>query len=422
MMSSNHSAPSGNEVTVLVVDDDEYFQFVMTDSVLAGHGYHVLQAYNGWQCIEALAHQTVDVVVLDLNLPEGNGFRVLEDMRQQGDRAVTIVVSAYLDSQSRQRAFAAGAWEVVDKRFEDYWRLPQIIGKAMAERADRGRSVTSRRRTRGSLPARLELPAHEPYPGREMRTPERHAFGWLERSANLLMIRLTANARAAAARSAPVLIRGEPGSDRELLARYVHTHSKQSYGPFVTTGAMPGGALATPLGLTSADGLFSAARGGTLFIDQVHQLERDWQELLLGFLDRAAENMVGGINAPGPAPLAARLVVASTAAVDDRHWSALDTRLREAWSGSQLVIPPLRERPADVAGELEHLLIDTAARQGVLPPRSTPELAAALSRYQFPGNELELRAMVMLACSRKPGARLELHDLLPAEAMPRPRE
>lgn len=421
MMSSNHSAPSGNEVTVLVVDDDLIFHDVLTDSVLAGHGYHVLQAYNGWQCIETLARQTVDVVVLDLNLPDGNGFRVLEDMREQGDRAVAIVVSAYLDSQSRQRAYAAGAWEVVDKRFEDYWRLPQIITKAMAERADHGR-LASRRRARGLLHAGSALPVHEPYPGRETRAPERRAFGWLERSANLLVIRLTTTAREAAARSVPVLIRGEPGSDRELLARYLHTHSKQSYGPFVTTVARPDGALATTLGLATAENLFAAARGGTLFIDQVHHLDHDWQALLLGVLDRAAGNMAGGIPGPGPAPLAARLVVASTAAVDDRAWSALDTRLREAWSGSQLVIPPLRERPADVASELEHLLIDTAATQGMPPPRSTPELAAALSRYQFPGNEQELRAMIALACARKPGARLELHDLLPAEAVPRPHE
>lgn len=418
MNSTNHSAPSGNEVTVLVVDDDETFHFVLTNSVLAGHGYHVLQAFAGWECIEKLALQTVDVVVLDLNLPDGNGFRVLEDMKQQGDRAVTIVVSAYLDSQTRQRAYAAGAWEVVDKRFEDYWRLPQLINKAMKERAQEVRGPASRRRTLTWQRAGVEPATREPYPGRELRAPERRAFAWLERSSSLLMIRLTAKVRAAAARLATALIRGEPGSDRELVARYLHAHSKQSYGAFVATMAMPGGALATTLGPASADSLFTAARDGTLYIDQVHLLDRDWQALLLGLLDRAAENPAAGIPVSGPAPMTVRVVVATTAAVDDRCWSSLDPRLREAWSGTQLTVPPLRERPADVAAELEHLLVDTAATLGMEPPRPTPELAAALSRYPFPGNEQELRAMVLLACTRRPGARLSLHDLLPPEAMP----
>lgn len=193
MKSTNHSAPPGNEVTVLVVDDDKMFLSVMTDSVLAGCGYRVLQALAGWQCIETLAQQRVDVVVLDLNLPDGNGFRVLEDIRQQGDQVVTIVVSAYLDPKNRQRAYSAGAWEVVDKGYEDYWRLPQLITKAMEERATRDRLPTSSRHTRSWRRPGLESPPRAPYTGRELRAPERHAFSWLERSANLLMIRLTAD-------------------------------------------------------------------------------------------------------------------------------------------------------------------------------------------------------------------------------------
>jgi two-component system response regulator PilR (NtrC family) len=411
MNGTKQSAAPGSEVTVLVVDDDPTFHNILADAVLAGHGYRLLDAFAGWQCIEMLAQQRVDVVLLDLNLPDGNGFRVLEDMRLQGDTAVAIVVSAYLDSQSRQRARAAGAWEVIDKRFEDYRQLPQLITRAMNERAQCPRPPgRGRRRRRGSG---TELPMGEPHPDHRLRAGELHPFARLERSASLAMQRLINRARDAADRSAPVLIRGEPGSERELVARYIHGNSKRSHATFVATVATPGGGLVSALGPASAESLF-AAGSGTIFIDQIHQLDRDWQDLLLAFLDRANDIPVVGARVSAPVSMTARVVVASTEPVDSSAWLALDARLREAWSGSQLVIPPLRERLADVAGELEFLLAEEALKLGVAPPRCTPEVMGALSPYQFPGNEHELRGMAMLACVRKPGAWLELYDLLPS--------
>jgi DNA-binding NtrC family response regulator len=357
------------------------------------------------------------MVLLDLDLPDGNGFRVLEDMRQQGDRAVTIVVSAYVDPQSRQRARDAGAWEVLDKRFEDYRQLPQLIARALAERAQSPRAP-GRRRVQQHQRFGMELPVGDSYPDHGLRASALHPFTRLRRSASMTMQRLLHQARAAGAeRSAPVLIRGEPGSERKLVARYVHAHGKHSHASFVATLATPGGGLAAALGPASAESLFIAG-SGTIFIDQVHHLDHTWQDLLLAFLDRANEIPAANGRPAAAGSMMARIVVASTEAVDSSAWLALDARLREAWGDSQLVLPPLRERAADVSGELAFLLAEAAITLGVEPPRFRPELGDALSRYQFPGNEQELRTMAMLACIRRPGAWLEMHDLLPAGLPP----
>ncbi len=146
---TSHHAPPVNEVTVLVVDDEEAFHDLLADAILAGHGYHVLHAYSGGQCVELLAQHRVDVVVLDLNLPDGNGFRVLEDMREERDRAVPIVVSAYADPKSIQRAHDAGAWMVLDKRFEDYRWLPRYITQAIEQRKRQAQRKARRRTQNG---------------------------------------------------------------------------------------------------------------------------------------------------------------------------------------------------------------------------------------------------------------------------------
>lgn len=407
---TSHHAPPVDEVTVLVVDDEEAFHDLLADAILAGHGYHVLHAYSGGQCVELLAQHRVDVVVLDLNLPDGNGFRVLEDMREERDRAVPIVVSAYADPKSIQRAHDAGAWMVLDKRFEDYRWLPRYITQAIEQRKRQAQRKARRRSGSGNT-GKLDIAE----PGqRLLRAAELDAFDRLERSASLPMRSLLRQLRSAAEQPAPVFIQGEPGSDRELLARYLHACSKRSHAPFVAAVAIPGRGLASALGPASPESLLATAAKGTLFIDQIHQLDPEWQHLLLEVLTETGH--APGASAEESAPMVggARIVAASTTPYGDGAvWGALHTRIYESLSGLQLVIPPLRERLTDLANELEFLLEHTAATLGVEPPRASAPLITALSRYTFPGNEHELRAMAVLACVRKPGARLGPRDMMP---------
>jgi DNA-binding NtrC family response regulator len=420
MQSASDHRPPVKAITVLVVDDEEFFHAFLADNVLKGQEYRVLHAYTGVDCIEILERERVDVVVLDLNLPDGDGFRVLDDMREQGDRAVIIVVTAYANPPSTMRALAAGAWRVLDKGYEDYRSLPEMIAEGIEARARQARRAISVAGSKGGRGLRLLPPSPESSVPTLPRASAFHDLQRLERSHSLAMRSFLGLVRAEAARSRPVLLLGEPGSDRELMAQHLHAGSMRGHAPFVATVARPGQGLASALGPASAESLLATAASGTLFIDQIQHLDDEWQHLILDILSRASGGVGVSKRRLAPVSMQPRIVVGSTVPVDSASaWSALDARLRQAWGGAQLVIPPLRERREDLVSEFEHLLAHTAAMQGVAPPRVTPELAAALPCYEFPHNEQELRAMAVLACARKPGAGLEPHDILPAELIAR---
>lgn len=405
-----HLRPPG-ELTVLVVDDEEAFHDIVEGAILAGMDYQTLHAYSGEQCIEVLTRHRVDVVLLDLNLPDGDGFRVLEDIRESGDEVIVIVVSAYADPRSIRRARTAGAWMVLDKRFEDYRRLPHYIAQGVDERKRNPRLASSGAATRWD-PWLLSDTLHAIDPD---------AFRRLERSASLSMQRILRLARAAAALSTPVLIESEPGSDRELIARYLHAYSDSSHAPFAATEVLPGRGSAPGDRKANPDWkrlLVSLTADGTLFIDQVHRLDGEGQRTLLRVITETVgdrDQAAAGALRTGPR------IVASTSIrlAEVMRRGEFDADLCELLCATHMVIPPLRERPADVASDLAHLIEHTAAVLGVKAPRYDPELATVLSRYPFPGNEQELRAMVALGCVRKAGAQLELSDLLPPDTLSR---
>lgn len=383
-----------SEITVLIVDDDEAFHRFITPFLSE---FRLLRAHNGWECVELMARTRVDVVLLDLNLPDAVGLRVLENMRDEGDEAAVIVVSGYADRESVRRANAWGARVVLDKTYENCRRLPWHIREALAGAADQGRRWDPHR--------------------------EHHqAFARMEQSTSMDMQRLVRAAREVARSAAPVLVQGEPGSDRQLVARYIHACAGNGAGPFVAAVAMPGADFAASLfGPTSwNDSIMAAADGGCLFLDQVHELDQEAQRRLLRLIARDAA--AHGRKDPGEDATAAEhsmqvRLIAGTAADIDRavHDGGFAPALRAALGGTRLRIPPLRERQMDLAADLAALVARTAATMGVAPPRYDDDVLAALLHYPFPGNEQELRAMVASACARKPGQRLVIRDLLPGD-------
>ncbi|WP_428261162.1 sigma-54-dependent transcriptional regulator [Haliangium sp.] len=408
---------------VLVVDDEDGFHGIIKP-LLEQHGFRVLQAYTGWECIEHLAEQQIDAVVLDLNLPDDNGFAVLENIRTEGDDAVVIVVSAYADPHSTERALNGGARMVMAKRFEEYIRLPEHLSRVMAQRrASRARMVAGAapETGRGQWDATVATAADAvPIPLDPEVCSDR--FARMEQSSNLDMRRLIHAARAMASLPTPALIEGAIGSDRELLARYLH-HVRGGHGPFI---AMPaagsnGGAAALFGGGHSA---LTAATGGFLFIDQVHTLDRAGQESLLELLEeqRRTRERPSDHGACTPTSLRAsvRVIAATTGRLDEVVRAGdFDVRLYERLATWRLHIPPLRHRLSELADEIEQLLEEIAETEGTEPPRLGPEACEALAQYGFPGNEKELRAMATLACVRKPGQVLGPDDIfLPTPAKP----
>jgi DNA-binding NtrC family response regulator len=234
-----------------------------------------------------------------------------------------------------------------------------------------------------------------------------------------LFLGAIARATRAAKTTANVLIHGESGSGKELLARHVHESSPRAKGPFV---ALNCGAIARDLvqselfgheqgaytgAAASRKGLFEEAHGGTLFLDEVGELPLAQQPNLLRVLETRRIRRVGGA---GERELDVRVVAAThrdLAGAAAKGEFRLDLYHRLATV--QLRIPPLRERPTDVPLLARHFLAEAAREHG--PRTLSPEVLAALSRYSWPGNVRELKNAV-LAATILTDDELHLGDLL----------
>ncbi len=230
-------------------------------------------------------------------------------------------------------------------------------------------------------------------------------------------------ARLVAATDATVLIQGESGSGKELLAGTVHTHSRRADGPFITVNcaALPEGLAESELfghrrgaftgAVTDQTGLVEAADGGTLFLDEVGELDASVQAKLLRFLESAECRPVGAGRA--------RRVDVRVVAATNRDLYA------EAQAGTfrsdlfyrlhviPLELPPLRERRGDVPLLLEHFLTTLAERHGVAAPRPVGEAVRMLEAHGWPGNVRELRNLCERLVVLRPGQEIRPRDLPP---------
>jgi DNA-binding NtrC family response regulator len=248
------------------------------------------------------------------------------------------------------------------------------------------------------------------------------------------MIRLRRALCRIAASDATVLVTGETGTGKGLVARALHAGSPRAAGAFVHVdcAALAPSVIESELfghergAFTGADtprvGRFEAAAGGTLFLDEVGELEPRLQAKLLRALqDRAFERVGGGRTQA----LAARVVAATNR--DLRHAIAAGAFRADLYYRLQVVeleLPPLRARTDDLPALAEHLLRDAAGRAGVPPPAMTPDFRAALAAHDWPGNVRELANLMERLLAHGAGAVLDAADLdgalVPWRAAPKP--
>ncbi len=420
--------------SVLIVDDDpsvhELVARVMQD-------YRLINVHHGWQCVDTLEKENIDVVILDLTLAEDSGLDVLADMRKQGDEIPVFILTSYADPARSRRAMDWGAQAVMEKTYATYSRLPHLIAAAL-------------RRPRR-------------HPTRRQWNTYRHdhfLFNLLEQSYSLAINVLLRRARAAALMPAPIFIQGQPGSDRLTIARYVHAIADR--GRFIDVTAHPSEEFNHILSpephknLGDPESLLLAADGGCLFIDQIHHLSRAAQKRLVQWLrdsdiepssDGAhshpygrgpspmgtANSPFGGGGAnrdglslspsPSPSPsmavsgLQCQLIAASTEPLSDMLADQrLDPVLGNYFRSASLTLPPLRERQADLATGAAELLDMLARELGVPAPKLSDDALVGLCEYSFPGNEQELMAILTTACLRKPGQVLDVQDVIPTHS------
>ncbi len=396
-------APESARTTVLVIDDEESFHRVVGKYL---DGYRVLRAYTGWQGLDLLAKHHVDVVLLDLNLPDTTGFRILEQIRAERDDVEVIVVTAHSEIKNAVNAVKLGAFDFMAKAFESYQQIDQHIARALE----------NRRRRRGQIEAATRLEWIQ------------DAFLQLESSQSADVQQLVKLARRVADTPLTVLIEGESGVGKEIFAQYIHAHSERAGAPFVAVNlsAVPPQLLESHLfghvkgaftGATETRiGKFELAEGGTIFIDEVGELSAEAQVKLLRVLQ---EREIERVGAREPSPVDVRVVAATNKELsreveEGRFREDLYFRLNVV----RVFVPPLRDRWRDIPALAKTLAAKHAVRLRREAPTYTHDAVEILSNYDWPGNVRELENLVMRLVAVHPGKAITGDDIPPEYCLP----
>ncbi|MCX6551942.1 MAG: sigma-54 dependent transcriptional regulator [Acidobacteria bacterium] len=368
--------PPGSK-TVLIIDDDEGMRDTLT--AILRRDYRVLRASTGESGLAILARETVDVVLLDVRMPGIGGFDVLREIKDTQHLVEVIMISAINEVETAVRAMKLGAYHYITKDFE-YDAVLSLVRNA-SERLDLNRKVLA-------LSAQVADDRERPFivgPSRPMREI-------------LDLVRKVAKL------TATVLILGERGTGKELLARMLHRESDRADGPFmpVNLAAIPSELVESTLfghekgSFTGAVrqqlGKFELANGGTLFLDEVGELRPDLQAKLLRAVQESEIERVGGGR---PIKVDLRIVAATHV---DLEKAVRDGRFREDLyyriNVIPMKIPPLRERVEDLP-DLASFFIGRYNAKFRKDIRGIEESTmAALQAYPWPGNIRELENLM----------------------------
>ncbi len=367
---------------IVIADDDPSIGRILRDR-LKQLGHDVEQAADG---VEALRlADNADLMLLDLEMPRLDGFAVLESLQGQPGAPLVIVITAYGDMAKAVRAMRAGAYDFIAKPF-DAATIQLVVRRALE--------------TRG-----LKAQVHS------LRKEVGRKHVWV-RGADPAMARIAETVERVAPSAATVLLLGETGTGKEVIARAIHMKSPRHEHPFVAVNCavLKGELLESELfghekgAFTGADrarpGRVEAARGGTLFLDEIGEMAPPLQAKLLRLLQEKEYERLGSDRT-----LRAdiRLITAThrdlPAAIQAGTFREdLYYRLKVI----SITIPPLRQRPDDILPLAEWLLDQHAVELGRTAPRLSAEVKHALLRYPWPGNVRELSNImercVLLAC------------------------
>ncbi len=353
---------------VWIVDDDRSIRWVLEKAL--ARASIPCKAFGGVQ--EVLSELEVDcpqVLVSDIRMPGAGGLELLRQVKSRHPTLPVIIMTAFSDLESAVSAFQGGAFEYLPKPF-DVDRAVELIRRALDE---------SLRESAGDE-APVELPeilGQAPAMQEVFR-----AIGRLSQS------------------NVTVLITGESGSGKEVVARALHKHSARGSGPFIAINmaAIPRDLLESELfghergAFTGAQamrrGRFEQAEGGTLFLDEIGDMPAELQTRLLRVLSEGSYYRVGG-HQPIKADL--RVIAATHQNLEERVRQGLFREdLYHRLNVIRLRLPPLRERREDIALLARHFLAKSARELGVEPKRLAPEALKFIQSLPLPGNVRQL--------------------------------
>lgn len=372
--------------TILLLEDDPIVQRVLS-AILRNH-YTVIVLSDPRDLGQLLERQRVDLLLLDLGLPHVDGESLLPALARDHPHLPVIIVSGIGDAGTAMRLVKLGAFDYLVKPVD----APSLL-KAV------DRALTFRQANHGSL----REPAQDLSPFRRMIT------------ASPVMFDLFRYLRSVAPSAGPVLITGETGTGKELVAQAIHECSGRT-GTFVACnmGGLDDGLFTDTLfghvrgsftgAIADRPGLVERAAGGTLFLDEIGDLPIASQVKLLRLLQES-EYLPVGVDLPRRANL--RILAATSLDLEER---LVDGRFRRdlyyRLCGHRVHLPPLRERPEDLPVLIAHFAVQSSQALGRRTLRIPSRLLDLCRSYPFPGNIRELQALVHDGVSRATGATL----------------
>lgn len=375
---------------ILVVDDKDSMRNMLTEALLE-EGYRVDSASTGKKAIDLIQNKSYDLVLTDLKMPDVDGLRVLEQVKELDSETAVILMTAFGTIEDAVAAMKLGAFDFVTKPF-DMEHLSVLVNRALENR----RLIAENTLLRQELFANTGLG---------------NIIGKNEK-----MVEICKLMEKVAVSDASVLLQGESGTGKELFARAIHTMSHRKNKPYIAINcaAIPGELLENELfgsekgAFTGAHarkmGKFEIAHTGTIFLDEIGDMDIALQAKLLRVLQQKNFERLGGTK---------------TVDVDVRVIAATNMDLNELIRGKRfredlyyrlsvfpIQIPSLRERPDDIR-ELAEYFIDKYCREMRKPIKSlSRESIKILERYHWPGNVRELQNTVERAVILAEGKKL----------------
>ncbi len=378
--------------SILIVDDEPGVRSSLS-GVLRDEGFDVETAASGEECLDRVARSTFDIVVLDVWLPGIDGLMTLQRLRERKIDAQVVMISGHGNIESAVRAIKMGAFDFVEK--------PLSLEKTVlvVRNALRQRDLETENRVLRARVDRQHVMVGESYAMRQLRE----------------------QVEMAAPTNGRVLVYGENGTGKELVARTVHQLSRRRIGPFVEVNcaAIPEELIESELfghakgaftgAVAEKPGRFEQANGGTIFLDEIGDMSLKTQAKVLRVLQEQVMERVGGTQS---IKVDVRVLAATNKELpaeirEGRFREDLFFRLNVI----PIFVPPLREREDDIPLLADHFMALMAAEYGRRPKRMASEAVARLQHYAWPGNVRELRNVIERLMIMVPGDTITAQDL-----------
>jgi len=374
---------------LLVVDDDNAFR-LSTAALLRADGHDVDVAADATGAVQALRARAYDLVLLDLRMPGIDGIQLVETLRVWGESVPILMISGYGTVESAVRAMHLGTDDFLTKPVE-----PDVLSARVAELLERRPMTGADDAAVGGMVGRTEV----------MRS-------------------LFASLRRVAPQETTVLVTGETGTGKELVARAVHELSPRASSSFIAVncGALSEGVLESELfghvkgaftgAVRDRAGVFESAHGGTIFLDEVGEMGASVQQRLLRVLQEREVTRVGSAR---PVRVDVRVVAATNRNLAELvETSRFRQDLYYRLAVFPLIVPPLRERRADIPLLIAHTIERLRDRAPDGANLTCSSFAIRLMRnYDWPGNVRELMSVVERAAVDAGFGRIEAQHLPP---------